>query len=264
MLLAVDIGNTQTALGLFDGEQLVQSWRMPTDHSFTADEIHVRLHGYFHMRGLELDCVDALALAGVVPQLGRAWGGVAERLAPGAAVIVGAETRDAVLIDAPNPAEAGADRVANAVAAAKYYGTPAIVVDFGTATNIDVINAAGAYIGGAIAPGIKISLGALTQRAAKLASIALVAPEHAIGRTTVEAVQSGTVVGAAAMAEGLVARIKAELGAPNAVVIATGGLSTVVAGSTDVFDVVDKQLTLKGICEIYHRVTERRANAAGA
>ena len=98
MLLAVDIGNTQTALGLFDGEQLVQSWRMPTDHSFTADEIHVRLHGYFHMRGLELDCVDALALAGVVRLLGRGWGGVAEGVGRGAAVMVGADTRDAVLM----------------------------------------------------------------------------------------------------------------------------------------------------------------------
>ena len=257
MLLAVDIGNTQTALGLFEGEKLVQSWRMPTDHSFTADEIHVRLHGYFHMYGLDLAQVDALALAGVVPQLARAWGGVATRLAPESTVVVGPETRDVVAIDAPNPNEAGADRVANAVAAVKYYGAPAVVVDFGTATNIDVINEAGAYIGGAIAPGIKISLGALTQRAAKLASIALAAPPHAIGRTTVEAVQSGTVVGAAAKAEGLVRRIKTELGAPEAVVIATGGLASVVAGSTDVFDVVDKQLTLKGICEIYRRMQAR-------
>ena len=254
MLLAVDIGNTQTALGLFDGEELVQSWRMPTDHSFTADEIHVRLHGYFRMCGLELACVDALALAGVVPELARAWGAVADRLAPGSTVVVGPDTRDVVAIDAPRPEQAGADRVANAVAAAKFYGSPAIVVDFGTATNIDVVNGDGAYIGGAIAPGIKISLGALTQRASQLASIALVAPEHAIGRTTAEAVQSGTVVGTAAMAEGLVNRIKAELEAPGAVVIATGGLATVVAGSTDVFDVVDKQLTLKGICEIYRRV----------
>ena len=259
MLLAVDIGNTQTALGLFDGDDLVQSWRMPTDHTFTRDEIHVRLHGYFHMYGLELAVIDAIALAGVVPMLNREWDRLAETLLadPARYVRVGRATTAVTKVEAPHPEQAGADRIANAVAAEKHYGAPAIVVDFGTATNIDVVNERGAYIGGAIAPGIRISLGALTQRAARLASIPLETPPHAIGTTTVEAVQSGTVVGAAAMAEGLVRRIKAELGAPDATVIATGGLAGVVAGSTDVFDVVDKQLTLKGICEIYRRMQAR-------
>ena len=255
MLLAIDMGNTQTAMGLFDDEELVQSWRMPTDRSFTADEIHVRLLGFFRMYGLSLDCVDAIAFAGVVPQLSREWHAVADRISA-RAVVVGPQTAAVTKIRAAHPEQVGADRIANAVAAERFYGAPAIVVDFGTATNIDVIDAEGYYIGGAIAPGIRISMDALTARAAKLASVPLEKPEHAIGRDTVECVQVGAVVGAAAMAEGLVARIKRELNAPQATVIATGGLAGVVAGATDAFDAVDQQLTIKGICEIYRRMSE--------
>lgn len=253
MLLAIDMGNTQTALGLFDGEELVHSWRMPTDRSFTADELHVRLHGYFRMYDMTLDAVDAVAFAGVVPELNRAWRRVAERLSA-RAVVVGPDTAAVTRVRAENPAEVGADRIANATAAVKYYGAPAIVVDFGTATNIDVVDDEGYYIGGAIAPGLRISMDALVSRAARLSSVPLEAPAHAIGANTVEAVQSGAVLGTAAMAEGLVARIKRELGAANATVIATGGLAPVIAGSTDVFDAVDSQLTLRGICEIYRRM----------
>lgn len=253
MLLAIDMGNTQTALGLFDGDELVHAWRMPTDRTLTKDELHVRLLGYFHKDGLDLSCVDAIAFAGVVPQLMREWEGVARGIGA-RLVVVGRETAAVTSIDAPNPAEVGADRIANATAAATYYGAPSIVVDFGTATNIDVIDERGAYIGGCIAPGIRISLDALTARAARLASVPLEAPEATIGRTTVKAVQSGTVVGAAAMAEGLIARIKRELDCEDATVIATGGLARVVAEATDAFDHVDPQLTIKGICEIYRRL----------
>ena len=253
MLLAIDMGNTQTALGLFDGDELVHAWRMPTDRTLTKDELHVRLLGYFHKDGLDLDCVDAIAFAGVVPQLMREWEGVAREMGA-RLVVVGRETAAVTSIDAPNPAEVGADRIANATAAAALYGAPSIVVDFGTATNIDVIDERGAYIGGCIAPGIRISLDALTARAARLASVPLEAPEATIGRTTVKAVQSGTVVGAAAMAEGLIARIKRELDCEDATVIATGGLARVVAEATDAFDHVDPQLTIKGICEIYRRL----------
>lgn len=253
MLLAIDMGNTQTALGLFDQDQLLQSWRMPTDRTFTKDEILVRLLGYFQMSGLALSCVDIICFAGVVPQLTREWRAVATQL--GVRMIqVGPDTQMVTKVDAPNPAEVGADRIANAVAAEALYGAPAIVVDFGTATNVDVVDPRGYYIGGAIAPGIRISMDALTARAAKLSSISLEAPQHTIGRNTVEAVRSGTVVGAAAMAEGLVARIKDELGEPSARVIATGGLAGLVAACTNVFDVIDQQLTLKGICEICRRL----------
>ncbi len=253
MLLAIDMGNTQTALGLFDNDELVHAWRMPTDRTLTKDELHVRLLGYFHKDGLDLGCVHAIAFAGVVPQLMREWEGVAREMGA-RLVVVGRETEAVTNIDAPNPAEVGADRIANATAAAALYGAPSIVVDFGTATNIDVIDERGAYIGGCIAPGIRISLDALTARAARLASVPLEAPATTIGRSTVEAVQSGTVVGAAAMAEGLVARIKRELDCADATVIATGGLARVVAEATDAFDHVDPQLTIKGICEIYRRL----------
>lgn len=254
MLLAIDMGNTQTALGLFDGAEPLRSWRMPTDRTFTKDEVHVRLMGYFQMYGLDLGCIDAMCFAGVVPQLQRAWAGVAAQLdVP--LVQVGSDTAAVTLVDAPNPSEVGADRVANAVAAAELYGSPSIVVDFGTATNIDVVDGRGAYIGGAIAPGIRISMDALTARAAKLASVPLEAPSHAIGRNTLECVQAGAVMGAAAMAEGLVARIRAELpGGAGARVIATGGLAGIVAGCTDLFDAVDQQLTLKGIQIIWRRM----------
>ena len=246
MLLAIDMGNTQTAMGLFDGNELVQSWRMPTDRSYTADEIHVRLMGFFKMYGLSLDAVDAIAFAGVVPQLSREWHTVADRIAADA-IVIGPQTAAVTKLRAARPQTVGADT---------FYGAPAIVVDFGTATNIDVIDEDGYYIGGAIAPGIRISMDALAARAAKLASVPLEAPEHAIGRDTEECIKVGAVVGAAAMAEGLVARMKRELGRDDATVIATGGLAGIVADSTDAFDVVDGQLTIKGICEIYRRMQE--------
>lgn len=253
MLLAIDMGNTQTVLGLFDGDELRCAWRMPTDRTLTKDELHVRLLGYFHKDGADLAAVNAIAFAGVVPQLVNEWRAVARTLGA-RMVVIGPETAAVTSILASNPAEVGADRIANATAAATFYGSPSIVVDFGTATNIDVIDGQGRYIGGAIAPGVRISLDALTLRAARLASVPLEAPARTVGRTTIEAVQSGTVVGAAAMAEGLVARIKRELNAPQAQVIATGGLAGIIAGATDVFDHVDTQLTIKGICEIYRRL----------
>lgn len=257
MLLAIDMGNTQTSLGLFDNEELVCSWRMPTDRTFTADEVHLRLQGYLGMYGRTLECVDEIAFAGVVPQLNHEWHAVAQRIAA-RTVAIGPETLAVTHVHAPHPEEVGADRIANAVAAAKLYGAPAIVVDFGTATNIDVVDANGFYIGGAIAPGLRISMDALVARAARIASIPLETPPHAIGTTTEEAVQSGAVLGTASMVEGLVARIRAELGDPAARVIATGGLAPVVAASTDVFDIIDGQLTLKGVCEIARRMHDAR------
>ena len=256
MLLAVDMGNTQTALGLFDGGELVHSWRMPTDRTFTADELHVRLLGYLRVYDLRLDCIDAIAFAGVVPQLTREWRAVARRITQNV-VAVGPQTAEVVRVDAPHPAEVGADRIANAVAAEELYGAPSIVVDFGTATNIDVVDERGYYIGGAIAPGLRISMDALVARAARIASIPLETPARAIGRDTTEAVQSGAGGGPAAQVGGGGARHRRELGAPEARVIATGGLASVVADSTDVFDVIDQQLTLKGIAEIARRVRDR-------
>ena len=151
----------------------------------------------------------------------------------------------------PNPRQVGADRIANAIAARSTYGSPVIVVDFGTATNIDVVDADGRYRGGAISPGVMLSAGALISRAAKLASIPVEAPAHALGDTTETAMQSGLVIGAAAQAEGLVTRIRKEIGAPDATVVGTGGLARTVAAATTLFDAIDPDLTLRGIREIW-------------
>ena len=252
MLLAIDMGNTQTAMGLFDGDELVQSWRMPTDRSYTADEIHVRLMGFFKMYDLSLGAVDAIAFAGVVPQLSREWHAVADRIAADA-IVIGPQTAAVTKLRAARPQAVGADRIANAIAAEQTYGAPVIVVDFGTATNIDVVDEHGAYRGGAISPGLMLSANALFSKAAKLASIPVIAPGRALGDTTETAMQSGLVIGAAAQAEGLVSRIKAELGCPDATVVGTGGLARTVSAATDLFDAIDPDLTLRGIREIWLR-----------
>lgn len=255
MFLAIDVGNTQTTLGLLEGGEVRRRWRLKTDRNDTADELHARLLSFLAVRGLALDAIEVAAIASVVPILTDMWR-IALEDALGSEPYVVRGSRDCCMsIDMPYPEQVGADRIANAVEARDTYGAPAIVVDFGTATNIDVVDGRGAYIGGAIAPGIRISMDALTARAAKLASVPLEAPDHAIGRNTLECVQAGAVMGAAAMAEGLVARIRAELpGGAGARVIATGGLAGIVAGCTDLFDAVDQQLTLKGIQIIWQRM----------
>ncbi len=252
MFLAIDVGNTQSTLGLFDeGGALVRGWRMSTDATDTSDMLHSRLWGFFGKDGLSLADVTDAGVASVVPALERAW-----RRCLGAhlghdPLVVSAGRPYGMEIAMPNPRQVGADRIANAIAARSTYGAPVIVVDFGTATNIDVVDASGAYRGGAISPGLMLSANALFARAAKLASIPVEAPEHALGDSTEAALQSGLVIGAAAQAEGLVARIRAELGAPEATVVGTGGLARTVARATDVFDAIDPDLTLRGIREIW-------------
>ena len=252
MFLAIDVGNTQTTLGLFDGEgALVRGWRMSTDATDTSDMLHARLFSYFAKDGLSLADVTDAGVASVVPSLERAWRRCLSAHLGREPLVVQAGHDCGMEIAMPLPRQVGADRIANAVAARTTYGAPVIVVDFGTATNIDVVDATGAYRGGAISPGLMLSAGALFSRAAKLASVPVEAPEHTLGSTTEEALQSGLVVGAAAQAEGLVARIKAELGAPDATVVGTGGLARTVSRATDVFDAIDPDLTLRGIREIW-------------
>lgn len=258
MFLAIDVGNTQTTLGLFDGEgALVRGWRMSTDATDTSDMLHSRLWGFFAKDGLELGGVNGAGVASVVPALERAWRRCLSAHLGHDPLVVRPGHDCGMEIAMPLPRQVGADRIANAVAARTTYGAPVIVVDFGTATNIDVVDASGAYRGGAISPGLMLSAGALFSRAAKLASVPIEAPEHALGSTTEEALQSGLVIGAAAQAEGLVARIKAELGAPNATVVGTGGLARTVSRATDVFDAIDPDLTLRGIREIWLWEQER-------
>lgn len=252
MFLAVDVGNTQTTLGLFDEDgSVAHGWRMATNRTDTPDMIDARLHGYFNKDGFDQTRVTAAGIACVVPVLTQAWHRCLLDRAGTEPLVITPQTDSGIRIDMPNPTQVGADRIANAVAARHSYGAPVIVVDFGTATNIDVIDATGAYRGGAISPGLMLSASALFSRAAKLASVPIEAPAHALGETTEEAIQSGIVIGAAAQAEGLVARIKRELGIENAPVVGTGGLARTVSAATDLFCTVDPGLTLRGIREIW-------------
>ncbi|WP_322290501.1 type III pantothenate kinase [Paratractidigestivibacter sp.] len=254
MFLAIDVGNTQTTLGLFDDEGgLVRGWRMVSDAAQTSDMLHARLWTYFAKDGVELAEVTDAGVASVVPPLQRAWWVCLRELLGHEPLRIDASTDYGMPIDMPDPSTVGADRIANAIAAVETYGAPVIVVDFGTATNIDVVDQRGAYRGGAISPGLMLSANALFSKAAKLASIPVVAPEHALGNSTETAMQSGLVIGAAAQAEGLVARMKAELGAPDATVVGTGGLARTVSQATDLFDTVDSDLTLRGIRQIWLR-----------
>ncbi len=256
MFLAIDVGNTQTTIGLLDAQtgSMQASWRMATSADDTADELLGRLHGFFAVRGLDLRThVDSAGISCVVPSLIRAWRQAFGQLGLDDALFVSAACEHGLTVDMPNPQQLGADRIANAVAALDKYGAPVIVVDYGTATNIDVVDARGAYRGGAIAPGLVLSARALFARAAKLANTPLVAPAQALGYDTETAIQSGTVIGAAAMAEGLVRRIREEIDAPNATCVATGGLAYVIAEATDLFDDIDQDITLRGIWLIWKR-----------
>ena len=263
MFLAIDVGNTQSTLGLFDDEgQLAKGWRMTSNASDTSDMLHARLFSYFLKDGYELADVSAAAVASVVPALTRAWWRCLGDLLGRSPLLVNATHDYGMPIDMPNPRTVGADRIANAVEARDAYGSPAIVVDFGTATNIDVVDGMGQYRGGSIAPGLMLSASALFAHAAKLAITPIEVPPAPIGDTTEHAIQSGLVLGVAAQAEGLVARIKTQLAeeakgteakalALAAPVIATGGLSRIIGAATDVFDAVDMDLTLRGIWRIW-------------
>jgi type III pantothenate kinase len=256
VLLVVDVGNTQTHLGLVDGGSVVDEWRIATVRHRTSDEIAGLLQGFFSLQGTRLkDAVDEVGMASVVPRLTQQWVEMCRKHLGIAAFVVGPGARTGMRIAMKNPAEVGADRIVNAVAAYEMYGGPCIVADYGTATTFDVISAGGDYLGGSIAPGIEVSLEALTTRAAKLIKVELVEPEHAIGKSTAEALQSGAVYGFAGEVEGIVHAIWAELGV-RAKVIATGGLAEMIARHTEVIEVVDPFLTLRGI-EIVMRRQQR-------
>ncbi len=248
-LLAVDIGNTNVAFGVFRGAELLGTWRLATDPERTTDEYAANLLTLLPQRGIDLAALGGMVIGSSVPRLQETFIRVAHRYLDCKPLLVNGTTPH-VRIDIDNPREAGPDRVANATAAAALYGAPAIVVDFGTATNFDVVSREGAYVGGAIAPGIEVAAEAIFRRGARLFNVALDAPERAIGRNTVGALQSGIVLGYVGLVEGIVGRIQAELGG-GARVIATGGLAGRVARQTDVIDTVDPHLTLVGLRLIY-------------
>jgi type III pantothenate kinase len=257
VLLAVDVGNTNVTFALFDGERLAADWRVTSHRERTADEMAVELRQLFALRGLELDVVTGVVISSVVPNLNPALIEASRRYLKQEPLMVGPGVKTSVRVRYDNPKEVGADRIANALAAFTKYGGPIVVIDFGTAVTYDAINAEGDYLGGAIAPGVEISLDALVSQTAMLRRVEAVAPDSVIGRNTVTSIQSGLVWGFVAQVEGMVARMVAELGG-SARVIATGGQAALVAGLTHVIEVTDPLLTLEGLRLIYLQNSDGR------
>jgi type III pantothenate kinase len=241
MLLAADVGNTQTALGLYREAELVEHWRLTTQHSTTSDELGVLLGGL-----LDFDAVDGICLASTVPVLVREWELLAKKWADASLLVLGPGVKTGIPVRYDDPREVGPDRIANAVAARERYGAPIIVVDFGTSTNFDVVSPEGEYVGGVLAPGIEISMDALFARAARLVKVDYTPPPSVIGKTTVGGLQSGLVYGFSGQVDGIVGRIREELGA-EAPVVATGGLADLVAPHSRTIERVDAFLTLDGL-----------------
>jgi type III pantothenate kinase len=250
MLLTVDVGNTNTVLGVFEGEKLTDSWRIRTQTAATADELALLYKGL--LDGIEIDGLSVCSTVPAVLREIRRMAAKSFRNVPTVVVEPGIRTGVPVLID--NPKEAGADRIMNTLAAHHLYGGPAIVVDFGTSTNIDVVSERGEFLGGALAPGIEVALDALASRAAQLRKVELVAPRSAIGKGTVEALQSGMIFGVAGQVDGLVRRITAELGF-HATVIATGGLASLVLAESETLEHYEPHLTLIGLRLVYEKNT---------
>ena len=249
MLLTIDVGNTNTVLGQFDGEQLLHSWRIKTDARSTADELALLY------RGLLADHpkVTGIALCSTVPSVLHVMRDMLDLYYEDThTVIVEPGTKTGVPVLTDNPKEVGADRIVNTIAAHHLFGGPCIVVDFGTSTNLDVISAKGEFLGGALAPGIEISLDALAARAAQLRKVELVRPRSVIGKNTVEALQSGALYGFAGQVDGLVDRISAEMGEVTAV-IATGGLAPIVVPESRTITHHEPELTLVGLRLVYER-----------
>ena len=252
MLLTVDVGNTNTVLGIFDGEELVRSWRVKTDPRTTADELWLQFNALvadYEITGLSICSTVPATLRELRTMIASYFSTI-----PTTIVEPGTKTGVPLLVD--NPKEIGADRIVNTLAAHVLYGGPAIVVDFGTSTNLDVVSPKGEFLGGALAPGIEISVDALAARAAQLRKVELIRPKSVIGKNTVEALQSGTIFGFAGQVDGLVDRITAELAqsydqAPT--VIATGGLAPLIIGVAETIDEHEPNLTLIGLRLIHER-----------
>jgi type III pantothenate kinase len=240
MLLTVDVGNTQTVLGLYDGADLREHWRTATDAERTGDELSVLLAGL-----LDPDAVDGVCLSSTVPALIHAWEELAQRWnVP--LLLVGPGVKTGVPVRYDDPREVGPDRIVNAVAAKARYGAPCIVVDFGTSTNFDVVSPDGEYVGGVLAPGVEISMDALFRRAARLFRVDFTTPATVIGKTTAASLQSGLVYGFTGQVDEIVSRIRGELGV-EARAIATGGLADLIAPHSRTIESVDPWLTLEGL-----------------
>lgn len=250
MLLLMNINNTNTMLGLYQNEEWIANWRIASDRAKLPDEYAMLLKSLFDFEGLYWENISGVALASVVPPLTTSFVEMCQRFLNQDPLVVTHNIKTGVKVLTDYPAEVGADRILNALATHRLHGSPAIVVDFGTATTFDAVSAEGDYLGGAIAPGLGIAAEALFSRTASLPRIELVAPSKAIGRNTIHCMQSGLVLGYIGLIEGLVTRIRAELGG-QAKVIGTGGLAPLLAKETNIIETVDQMLTLEGLRLMY-------------
>ena len=255
MLLTIDIGNTQTAVGLLDGEEVTAHWRLTTIAEQTEDELRISLRGLFGLEGYRLHDISGVALSSVVPALTAAYRRVGHGITDGPVVVVGPGVKTGMQILIDNPREVGADRIANSVAARERYETPAVVVDFGTSTNFDVVGANGVYLGGVISPGLHIATNALISGTAALRRVEYNPPRSPIGKGTVEAIQSGALYGHAGLVDGIMERVAAELGG-DVTRVATGGLASTIVPHCSSVSTIDEFLTLEGLRKIYELNTD--------
>ena len=261
MLLVIDTGNTNTSLGVFDGETLVAHWRLTTERARTVDEWGVLARNLFALTGFDFKSIDAIAIASVVPPLNFTLKRMAESYFELTPLFIDHAVDTGLKILYQPPSDVGADRIVDAVAAIHKYGSPCIVVDFGTATTFDAINSAGEYVGGVITPGITISADALFERAAKLPRVEIKRPKNVIGSATVEAMQSGMYHGYVGLVDGILKKMIDELGGSPRI-IATGGLAPLIAKGSEFIETVDEELTLEGLRLVYERTSRRSSVGA--
>ena len=253
MILAIDVGNTQIVIALFDGDDLKNSWRISTDKNKSSDEIGMVMMQMLSLGGINCGDIEDVIISSVVPPVMHSLTNAIKRYIGCTPLVVGAGVKTGLNIRIDNPREIGADRIVNAVAAIHKYGAPVIIVDFGTANTYCAVNREGEYLGGTITAGVKISMDALFERAAKLPKVEIIKPNGVIGKNTVSAMQAGAIYGQAGQVDRIVKEMKVELDAPDAAVIATGGFASLIAAESKEINVVDKTLTLDGLNLIYKR-----------
>lgn len=253
MLLTIDIGNTNVVYGIFDKDNLITSFRQRTSLNITVDEVATYLHSIFSLKDLKFSNIDGIIIACVVPPVQETYVSLCKRYFQREPLIVGPGIKTGIQILYENPKEVGADRIVNAVGALEKYKKSCIIIDFGTATTFDAVRASREYLGGAIAPGIGISMDALFSRTSKLPRVDFKKPPSVIGKNTVNSIQAGVVFGYIGIVEYIVRLMKREMNEADIIVIATGGLSEIISKETDVVDIVDPDLTLDGLRYIYER-----------
>jgi type III pantothenate kinase len=252
MLLVIDVGNTNTSLGVYKEDELVVHWRLTTAKARTVDEYGVHARNLFSLAGIDFRSITGIAIASVVPQLNYTLKRMAESYFNLTPLFIDHTTATGIPILYNPPSDVGADRIVDAVAALERYGSPCIIVDFGTATTFDAINSRGEYLGGVIAPGITISSDALFDRAARLPRVEIRRPQSVIGSSTVGSIQSGLYYGYVGLVDGILKRISQELGS-KVKIVATGGLAPLIATGSELIEIVDETLTLEGLRLIYQR-----------